>query len=53
MGRGRVEFGQSHVSQGIKKRTGEETLKNEGGAYHLPGSHADGLDAEFSTTHVE
>ena len=37
----------------IKKQEGKETLKPEGGAYHLPGNHADGLDAEFATTHVE
>jgi hypothetical protein len=35
------------------RRSGSRNVGSGGGAYHLPGSHANGLDGEFSTAHVE
>jgi hypothetical protein len=32
---------------------GSRNAENQGGAYHLSSSHADGLDVEFSAAHVE
>ena len=37
----------------IRKEQEAEALKTEDGAYHLPGSHADGLDVKLSTAHVK
>jgi len=41
------------VSQRDQEGTGSRNVEDEGGAYHLPGSHADGLENEFSTAHIE
>ena len=42
-----------HVSRRDQERTRNRNIVGEGDAYHLPSSHADGLDVEFSTAHVE
>lgn len=44
----------SHVSRWYQERAGSRNVdKNGGDAHHLPGSHADGLDAELPIAHVE
>ena len=41
------------MSQRDQEGAGSRNAKCEGGSYHLPGSHADGLEVKFSTAHVE
>lgn len=43
----------SHVSRRDQETARRRNVVDEGDAYHLPSGHADGLDVEFSTAHVE
>jgi len=44
---------ENHVSRRDQESAGSKSVVDEGDAYHLSSSHADGLDVEFSTAHVE
>jgi len=41
------------VNRRDQERAGNRNVVNGGDAYHLPSSHADGLDVELPTAHVE
>jgi len=44
---------EDHVSRRDQESARRRKVVDEGDAYHLSSSHADGLDVEISTAHVE